>query len=86
MESHAKSIRAPARKVATMLYKRYGKTGKEISAIGFGGMRFANPEDIDANARIVLHAHRLALRGLRGTLHPTPAYQGKAKSPYQNAA
>jgi hypothetical protein len=56
--SHITFLKALARKVATMLYKRYGKTGKEISAIGFGGMRFANPEDIDANARIVLHAYR----------------------------
>ena len=40
-----------------MWCKPYGKTGKEISVIGFGGMRFANPEDIDANAEIVLYAH-----------------------------
>ena len=41
-----------------MLYREYGKTGKELSVIGFGGMRFDNPEDIDANAEIVLHAYR----------------------------
>lgn len=40
-----------------MWCKPYGKTGKEISVSGFGGMRFANPEDIDANAEIVLYAH-----------------------------
>jgi len=39
-----------------MLYKPYGKTGKKISVIGFGGMRFKNPEDIDANAELVVHA------------------------------
>ncbi len=41
-----------------MLYKEYGKTGKKISAVSFGGMRFANPTDIDANAQLVLHAYR----------------------------
>jgi len=40
-----------------MLKKMYGKTGEELSIIGFGGMRFDNPEDIDANAEIVLYAH-----------------------------
>ena len=40
-----------------MLYKPYGRTGKDVSVIGFGGMRFDTPEDIDANAEIVLHAH-----------------------------
>ena len=34
-----------------MLYKQYGKTGKKISAIAFGGMRFDKPEDIDAQRR-----------------------------------
>ena len=41
-----------------MLHKSYGKTGKEISVIGCGGMRFTQPENIDANAEIVLHAYR----------------------------
>jgi len=41
-----------------MLHKSYGKTGKQISVIGFGSMRFNQPEDIDANAEIVLHAYR----------------------------
>lgn len=40
-----------------MWYKPYGRTGKEISAVSFGGMRFDNPEDIDTNAEIVLYAH-----------------------------
>jgi len=40
-----------------MWYKPYGKTGKDVSVIGCGGMRFANPQDVDANAEIVLHAH-----------------------------
>jgi len=41
-----------------MWTKPYGRTGKDVTAIGFGGMRFANPDDIDANAEIVLHAYR----------------------------
>ncbi len=40
-----------------MLFKTYGNTGKKISALAFGGMRFANPDDIDTNAAVVLHAY-----------------------------
>jgi len=40
-----------------MWRKPYGQTGKEIGVVAFGGMRFANPEDIDANAEVVLHAY-----------------------------
>jgi predicted aldo/keto reductase-like oxidoreductase len=40
-----------------MWCKPYGQTGKQTSVIGFGGMRFANPTDIDANAAVVLHAY-----------------------------
>ena len=42
--------------VITMWKKKYGKTGKEISVIAFGGMRFAQPEDLDASAEVVHHA------------------------------
>jgi hypothetical protein len=35
----------------------YGKSGKNISVIGFGGMRFANAADLDASAAVVRHAH-----------------------------
>ncbi len=38
-----------------MRTKPYGRTGKNVTVISFGGMRFANPQDIDANADIVLH-------------------------------
>ncbi len=41
-----------------MWTKQYGSTGKDISVIGCGGMRFANPEDIDASAELVLHAYK----------------------------
>ena len=40
-----------------MWYKPYGKTGKEISAVSFGGMQFHNPQDIDANAEVVMYAY-----------------------------
>ncbi len=40
-----------------MLYKSYGKTGKKISAISFGGMRFPDDEDHQANAKLVHYAH-----------------------------
>lgn len=40
-----------------MIYKEYGKTGINISAIGFGGMRFAKPEDIDKSAEVVKAAY-----------------------------
>lgn len=39
-----------------MLYKEYGKTGKAVSIIGFGGMRFAEPKNIEESAGTVLHA------------------------------
>ena len=41
-----------------MWHKPYGTTGKEVSVVSFGGMRFADPENIDANAEVVLHAYR----------------------------
>jgi hypothetical protein len=41
-----------------MLTKPYGNTGKEISAVGFGGMRFPRPENIDEMAELVVYAHQ----------------------------
>ncbi len=41
-----------------MWYKPYGSTGKQVSVIGFGGMRFPKPDDLDAMAEVVLHAHQ----------------------------
>lgn len=48
-----------------MLYKYLGKTGKKVSAIGFGGARF-RPEDhigdnLDKCAELVLYAHSLGI-------------------------
>lgn len=45
-----------------MLYRKFGKTGKDISIIGMGGMRF-DPEmyqkgDIDACADVMVHAYK----------------------------
>jgi predicted aldo/keto reductase-like oxidoreductase len=40
-----------------MWTKPYGTTGKNISAVSFGGMRFGQPDDIDAMAEMVHYAH-----------------------------
>ncbi len=40
-----------------MMYREYANTGKTVSALGFGGMRFENPHDIDTSAATVVHAH-----------------------------
>lgn len=40
-----------------MLYRTYGKTGIEVSAIGFGGMRFENQDDVDACASLLKRAY-----------------------------
>lgn len=53
-----------------MWHKEFGNTGKKLSVVGFGGMRFADPEDIDANAELVLHAYR---RGIN-YFDTAPAY------------
>lgn len=42
-----------------MIYKEYGKTGKKLSAIGFGGMRLPNPR-APRQAIEMLHLARLA--------------------------
>lgn len=39
-----------------MIYRSFGQTGKDVSAIGFGGMRFPKPEDIDNSAELLHHA------------------------------
>ncbi len=40
-----------------MLYKEYGKTGKKVSAVGFGGMRFDMDKSIEENAELVRYAN-----------------------------
>ena len=47
-----------------MIYKKYGKTGKEVSVIGFGGMRFPKEGDTynyDKCAEIVVKASELGV-------------------------
>lgn len=39
-----------------MIYREYGKTGKKVSVIGFGGMRFAAIDDRDACVQMMLDA------------------------------
>ena len=41
-----------------MWTKKYGKTGKDVSVISFGGMRFQTPKDIDTSAELVTYAHQ----------------------------
>jgi predicted aldo/keto reductase-like oxidoreductase len=40
-----------------MIYNTFGSTGIEVSAIGFGGMRFENQDDLDACASLVKTAY-----------------------------
>jgi predicted aldo/keto reductase-like oxidoreductase len=39
-----------------MLYRDYGKTGKKVSLLGFGGMRFAHIDDHDECVRMMVRA------------------------------
>ncbi|MEE4253747.1 MAG: aldo/keto reductase [Desulfuromusa sp.] len=40
-----------------MLYRPFGKTGKDISVISFGGMRFSDPQNLQKSADTLLYAH-----------------------------
>ncbi len=44
-----------------MLYREYGKTGKRVSVVGFGGMRFLKEHTIDECANIVRRASELGI-------------------------
>lgn len=39
-----------------MLYREFGATGKQVSAIGFGGMRFRDQKNVDECVALVCHA------------------------------
>jgi hypothetical protein len=41
-----------------MIYRPYGKTGKQVSAVGFGGMRFKAIDDVDACVAMMVEAAR----------------------------
>jgi predicted aldo/keto reductase-like oxidoreductase len=41
-----------------MFYKEYGQTGKKISVIGSGGMRYPAPQNIDSNAELLTYAYK----------------------------
>lgn len=41
-----------------MLYTEYGKTGKRVSQVGFGGMRFDTNRDKEENVELVRYANR----------------------------
>ncbi len=40
-----------------MLYRPFGKTGKNISVISFGGMRFSAPQNLEKSSDLLLYAH-----------------------------
>ena len=39
-----------------MIYREYGKTGAQVSSIGFGGMRFDESQSNEENAQLLLYA------------------------------
>ena len=39
-----------------MKYSEYGNTGKFVSAVGFGGMRFDMEKSMEENAELVRYA------------------------------
>lgn len=47
-----------------MIYREYGKTGKKVSVLGFGGMRFKDGEPIEKSAEVVLRAVELGVNYL----------------------
>ncbi|MDR1894877.1 MAG: aldo/keto reductase [Spirochaetales bacterium] len=44
-----------------MIYRKFGKTGYDISLLGFGGMRFAEPANIEKSAEMLVHALDLGI-------------------------
>jgi uncharacterized protein len=56
-----------------MIYREYGRTGKKISAIGFGGMRFADVDNREACAAMMAEAAGAGIN----YFDTAPAYFGK---------
>ena len=54
------SILSPNYKIGEMRYKNFEKTGKKVSALGFGGMRF-DPENEEMSLRAVQRAAELGI-------------------------
>lgn len=54
------SILSPNYKMDKMRYKKFGNTGKKVSVLGFGGMRF-DPEDEEMSVRAVQRAVELGV-------------------------
>ena len=44
-----------------MIYREYGSAGIEVSAIGFGGMRFVNQNNIEECASLVKAAYEAGI-------------------------
>ncbi len=44
-----------------MLYKEFGKTGKVVSRLGMGGMRFEEPHKTEKMAEVVIRAYELGI-------------------------
>jgi len=55
-----------------MLYRPYGRTGKDCSVLGFGGMRFENVDDRDACVEMIVEA----AKGGINYFDTAPAYFG----------
>ena len=53
-----------------MIYREYGKTGKKVSILGFGGMRFKEGEPVEKSAEIIIRAVELGVN----YLDTAPAY------------
>lgn len=65
-----------------MWTKPYGQTGKDVSVIGFGGMRFAEPKDRDASTAVVLHAYNKGIN----YFDTAPGYCGDQSEQIMGAA
>jgi len=64
-----------------MLYREYGRTGKKVSLLGFGGMRFANADDRDECTRMMVEA----AQGGVNYFDTAPLYcDGKSEAVYGN--
>jgi hypothetical protein len=65
-----------------MWTKPYGNTGKDVTVVSFGGMRFAEPKDIDGSAETVLHAYNKGIN----YFDTAPGYCGDKSEDIMGAA